>query len=94
MLYVARIMLNNISRRKTMFRIGETVIHPEYGLGKFIIVKGQKVKIAVVEFPLRGQRYFTLPSENLATLAEIRQLGWKRLFGKTSQNMRRQEEEY
>jgi len=64
-----------------MYRVGSNVIHPEYGIGKFMEVFGESTKIAVVYFPERGKRFFALPSERLLPLEKLKNISWKSYFG-------------
>ncbi len=74
-----------------MFRPGGRVIHPEYGVGLFKKIIGQRVRIAVVEFPVRGRRHFTLPSESLRSMESLRREGWGRFFGRYKEGKERRE---
>lgn len=54
-----------------MFRSGATVYHGEYGWGRFAEVIGRETRMARVHFPLRGYRFFVLPSASLRTIREF-----------------------
>lgn len=54
-----------------MYRKGDLVVHPEYGLGRFTDIFGKNVRIAVVFFRGRGRRHIVLPTPHLVRYADI-----------------------